>query len=676
MSASAVFFVAATSVNAKPIKKPQVVNNMLLTQYFPYPESWADGEKVGVPGLETKHRIDWLYSAAGVSMEGDGIGLNGQRYHISELGQGGWVNARGRRTIATAKGWSNGRPVWRNGGFWRNAKGAVTYRKANGKWSNGKGKKMVQIPLGIEFSKGPSRDLTFYKSIAVDPNLIPMGSMVFIPAYRGVGGSNGWFRADDVGGAIINRHIDVYIRPPRYKSSGTSMENERVLVVPPGTQVPSWFDPDKFASTQQQQNSQRDLAPFRSNTQLGFQPNEVSLVTKNIKLIKALPKPILVRDTDDADDSLDSVSESSIDVRAARFGQNARSLDLRLTLRGVNSLEDLLPSQGALVCVFGNTQKKPIVRHRWCLAGKSPKTLFVSHALLDAELRASKHRKVPAAIGLHQGALKVSMPIESSEAGYGRLTWHVEVWSRRAEDCATDLTLCMDRVPTIDRASSRTYRPRVVGCSARSPWQVTDRHGIRRKEIALTFDDGPGPITPKLLTLLKKEQVRATFFLVGSQIGYSPQSLLRAVQDGHELGNHSYSHSSLASGSGSAASQLKQTNRRIREVTSFTPCLYRPPYGATSGSLVALGKSMGMTSVLWDIDTNDWQLPGSSVISSRVVSGARPGSIALMHDAGGNRSGTLSAVAQMIPKLKRKGYSFVTVSELLGYRQVWAYELN
>jgi hypothetical protein len=216
------------------IIKPRWLRGVEITEYFPVPERWFVGKRVRAPGLAGRHRIDWLYSARGLSMEGDGIGEDGRRYHIAGVGKRGWINERGRPTRPTrvAGRWSNGRPFWRAGGFWRNEEEHVTFPLADGTWFDGRGISFVRPPDGISFAPGPSRPLHFWKSVAVDPDLIPLGSRIYIPAYRHVR-SGGWFRAADVGGAIIGRHIDVFRPPPATPGGGQFLSDEKVYVIPP-----------------------------------------------------------------------------------------------------------------------------------------------------------------------------------------------------------------------------------------------------------------------------------------------------------------------------------------------------------------------------------------------------------------------------------------------------------
>lgn len=215
------------------LRKRTWVARVLITEYYPAPERWALGAAVKAPGLPGKHRVDWLYGGFGLSMQGTGIGLDGRLYHIDSLGQGAWVNREGKPTYDGVR--SNGPPYWRKGGYWRNEKGGVTFPLLTGPWSNGAGRSYVEPPAGISFAPGPgTTGLRYYRTIAVDPNLIPLGSMVYIPYYKQLTGS-GWFKAIDTGGAITGRHIDVYRPPPVVvDDSGRYLRNQRVLVVPAG----------------------------------------------------------------------------------------------------------------------------------------------------------------------------------------------------------------------------------------------------------------------------------------------------------------------------------------------------------------------------------------------------------------------------------------------------------
>ncbi len=208
------------------------LTGVTITEYYPAPERWFGGRRVVAPGLPGRHAVDWLYSARGLAMEGDGVDLSGRLVHIAALGSTGWVNFDGHGTVPVCLGkWSDGFPVWLKGG-WRNRRGEVTYPLAGGGWANGSGHGILDYG-GVTFSQGASLALTYYHSIAVDPGLIPLGSRVFIPAYRSLGG--GWFIAQDTGGAIRGRHVDVYRPAPASPDDlGRYMVRQRILVIPPG----------------------------------------------------------------------------------------------------------------------------------------------------------------------------------------------------------------------------------------------------------------------------------------------------------------------------------------------------------------------------------------------------------------------------------------------------------
>ena len=207
------------------------LRGVTITEYWPAPESWFVGRLVKAPGLPGEHRIDWLYSAMGLSMEGEGIGLDGRMYHINALGDGGWVTAAGVPT-SPADDWSSGSPFWRAGGYWRNRSGGVTFPLGSGGWSADRGRAYVPLP-GVTFAAGGAPRLHFYQSIAVDPSVIPLGSRVYVPAYRN-DGHGGWFVAQDTGGAIDGHHIDVYRSPPNSPTDpGHYMTGKRIFVIRP-----------------------------------------------------------------------------------------------------------------------------------------------------------------------------------------------------------------------------------------------------------------------------------------------------------------------------------------------------------------------------------------------------------------------------------------------------------
>jgi peptidoglycan-N-acetylglucosamine deacetylase len=214
--------------------------------------------------------------------------------------------------------------------------------------------------------------------------------------------------------------------------------------------------------------------------------------------------------------------------------------------------------------------------------------------------------------------------------------------------------------------------PRVVGCVPSGPPFVfsgpTNKH-----EIALTFDDGPWPDTPQFLDILEREHVHATFFQIGQQVGTFGRAVdRRMLADGDIIGDHTWSHATVSGDGPFAAAQISQTATAIKRVTDgFTPCLFRAPGGAFSSALVSEARSMGFTTIQWNIDPRDWARPGTGAIVGNVLSNARNGAIVIQHDGGGDRSQTLAALPQEIGALRARGFQLVTVTELLGQRLIY-----
>ncbi|MDX3854579.1 polysaccharide deacetylase family protein [Streptomyces sp. AK02-01A] len=216
------------------------------------------------------------------------------------------------------------------------------------------------------------------------------------------------------------------------------------------------------------------------------------------------------------------------------------------------------------------------------------------------------------------------------------------------------------------------------GCSAAtiSPGDARSRPlaGARAKTgvdcrearcIALTFDAGPSRDTPRLLDILKEKKVRATFFLLGkNHVVHHPDLVRRMAREGHEVGNHTWTHKRLTDlDADGIREELSRTQDAIAELTGHRPTLMRPPQGRTDREVSDVCRELGLAQVLWSATAKDYSTTDSLLIEHRVLDAAGPDGIILLHDI---YQGTVPAVPAIIDELKKRGYTFVTVPELLA----------
>jgi peptidoglycan-N-acetylglucosamine deacetylase len=187
------------------------------------------------------------------------------------------------------------------------------------------------------------------------------------------------------------------------------------------------------------------------------------------------------------------------------------------------------------------------------------------------------------------------------------------------------------------------------------------------RDIALTFDDGPGPYTPGVLDMLEHLHVRATFFAIGMMERYFSASTVREIQDGDVVGDHTQTHPKMALLSAhDQREQLFEQLVRIEVLGGTRPTLFRPPYGSFNAVTMHELHALHMLMVLWSVDTGDYLQPGVEQIVTRALAGAHPGAILLMHDGGGDRSQTIAALPIIVDKLRARGFDLVTVPQLLA----------
>lgn len=190
--------------------------------------------------------------------------------------------------------------------------------------------------------------------------------------------------------------------------------------------------------------------------------------------------------------------------------------------------------------------------------------------------------------------------------------------------------------------------------------------GSKGNEVALTFDDGPGPYTQKLVSTLDALHVQATFFAIGVEERYFSEGTLQELRSGDVVSDHTETHPMMASLSAhDQREQLQEQIYRIQLLGGPTPRLFRPPYGSFNATTFRQLKHLHLLMILWSTDTGDYARPGTQTIVQRALAGAHPGAIILMHDAGGNREETIAALPAIVRGLHALGLRPVTVPRLL-----------
>lgn len=189
-----------------------------------------------------------------------------------------------------------------------------------------------------------------------------------------------------------------------------------------------------------------------------------------------------------------------------------------------------------------------------------------------------------------------------------------------------------------------------------------------RPRIALTFDDGPhGTFTPQILDILAQNNVKATFFVVGENAAAHPEILERTLAEGHEIGNHTYAHEYLkGKPRGTQCREIDLCDYEIFDHSEYCSHLLRPPGGLYDENVKDLCAEKGYSIIIWSVDTRDWTGASAADIEKCVLDGLEDGAIVLMHDFNRPDSHTVEALRDLIPEIRRLGYDFVTVSELIG----------
>lgn len=252
-------------------------------------------------------------------------------------------------------------------------------------------------------------------------------------------------------------------------------------------------------------------------------------------------------------------------------------------------------------------------------------------------------------------------PATARRTGTG---WQVELrqadWAP-APGPAEAVTRC--RAGACDRARASVVIPRlqVTSCRPGRPWLVHEGAPDVGRAVSLTFDDGPGPVTRKVLRILRAYGAAATFFQIGEMIEQDPGVLRRIVRSGHVIGNHSYTHPVLG---GDDRRELTRTNHSIVRAGVPRPCVFRAPYGENPPEVVRMARDLRMVTVHWNTDPGDWRGLTADQIVATTLSQTRPGSIMVFHD-GENHGAMVQALPRILSGLQARGYRFLTIPELL-----------
>jgi peptidoglycan/xylan/chitin deacetylase (PgdA/CDA1 family) len=190
--------------------------------------------------------------------------------------------------------------------------------------------------------------------------------------------------------------------------------------------------------------------------------------------------------------------------------------------------------------------------------------------------------------------------------------------------------------------------------------------GDRKREVALSFDDGPSTYTPQILAILRRTHTPATFFVIGRSAKVYPQYVHDEAVAHDDVGDHTEDHPPLDQLSASAqTAEITDAAAAIRHAGAPQPVLLRPPYGAFNDTTLQILHDQHMLMVLWSVDTSDYERPGTDKIIYTALSGAQPGAVILMHDGGGDRSETVAALPRIIAALRHRHYKLVTVAQLV-----------
>jgi peptidoglycan/xylan/chitin deacetylase (PgdA/CDA1 family) len=379
-----------------------------------------------------------------------------------------------------------------------------------------------------------------------------------------------------------------------------------------------------------------------------------------------LPAPAVHADPADTDGALD--------VRSASFGQVDHRFRLRVELGAVLPLAGLAAGDPARFICVDVQQPPPGRAQRICLHVSPAHRLGLVSMRRRTNATYGSPTRLPAVVRRvgGRGFAAVFLPADAHLA-HGRLAWRLHTSWHDQPDC--DARPCVDDLPDRAGVPARVHRAYVTGCTPAGP-SLRRAGPTGHRQVALTFDDGPGPQTPDVLRFLARQHIHATFFELGIQAVLFPDFVRRTLDEGHVIGDHTYDHKAITSlSAGAQVSELVRARHAISRATGgYRPCLFRPPQGVIDRAAARRARDLGMLSILWSVDPRDWARPGTDAIVERVLAGVGPGGIVLMHDAGGPRGQTIAALPRIVAALRSRHYTFVTVPELLRLHATFAWD--
>jgi peptidoglycan-N-acetylglucosamine deacetylase len=271
-----------------------------------------------------------------------------------------------------------------------------------------------------------------------------------------------------------------------------------------------------------------------------------------------------------------------------------------------------------------------------------------------------RRRSAAALVAIALAALLIAAVVSGGSGGS-----HSNASARAATDPADSTKHGAAHTPAQEQAAMKAAEERAIN-HVLSYTPAIASGGDKGDEVALTFDDGPGPYTEQLVGVLNRYHVHATFFAIGEEERWFSPGTELELRSGDVVGDHTETHPMMASlPAHEQYEELSEQIARIELLGGPRPRLFRPPYGSFDATTFAQLRKLHLLMVLWSTDTSDYTLPGVSAIVHSALAGAHPGAIILMHDAGGNRSETIAALPAIIEGLRHKGLQPVTIPRLM-----------